>query len=66
MALYLLGLDFKRIVERKGEKMSSKISDFLVGHDFLGKGAVGYLLAGAITLAVVHILGYLVRPEWLR
>lgn len=46
--------------------MSGKVSDFLVGHDFLVKGAVGYLLAGVLALGVVNLLSCLVGPEWLR
>lgn len=47
--------------------MSGKVSDFLVDHQHVLLAAlVGYLLMGIITPAVVHLLGYLVRPEWLR
>lgn len=46
--------------------MSGKLAEFLIGHDFLVRGAVVYLLAGVLTLVVVYLLGYFVRPEWLR
>ena len=46
--------------------MSGRVVGFLVEHDFLVKGVIGYLLIGVITPMVVDLLGYLVRAEWLR
>ncbi len=47
--------------------MAGRISDFLVEYQHtLLAGLVGYLLIGIITPMVVHLLSYLVRPEWLR